>query len=116
VTTDPDEPKTIADVRAGMFAAVREFRTRAAGANQADRERYVADTRRAIERLRKQFRHRIDDQLRRDARRHRGLSEGERLGLERLLRMAAEGSLAALVAAAAEAAIESRAGSPSSRP
>jgi hypothetical protein len=58
-----------------------------------------------IERLRKQFRHRIDDQLRRDAKRHHGLSEGERLGLEELLRQAVEGSLAALAEAAEQAAV-----------
>jgi hypothetical protein len=86
-------PKTIEETRSRMQQAVRDFRARAAGAGAAERGRLADQARRAIGRLRKQFKHKIDDMLRRDAKRHWGLNEGERLGLAEQLRLAAEGAL-----------------------
>jgi hypothetical protein len=91
-----NEPKTVADTRSRMNQAVRDFRNGAAQVGPAARARLADRARRAIERLRKQFQHKIDDQLRRDAKRHWGIGEGQRLGLERQLRLAAEGALARL--------------------
>lgn len=91
-----DAPKTIAETRTRMFQAVRDFRARAAGTVPAEHTRRAAAARRAVERLRKQFRHHIDDRLRCDATRRFGLSEGERLGLGRQLDLTASAALAAL--------------------
>jgi hypothetical protein len=93
---DADAPKTMAETRARMFHAVRAFRDRAAGTASAEHTRLAAAARRAIERLRKQFRHHIDDRLRGDATRRFGLSEGERLGLGRQPGLTTSAALAAL--------------------
>ena len=53
----------------------------------------------AIERARKQYRHHVEDQLRRDATRHWGPTDAGRLGLARQLEEAATAALAALDAA-----------------
>ena len=86
-------PKTIGETRTRMQEAIRDFRARAACAGPELRRRLAGRARKTIERLRKQFKHKIDDMLRRDASRHWGINEGERLGLEEQLRLAAEGAL-----------------------
>lgn len=96
-------PKTIAAVRAAMRAAVTWFRERAAAAAPAELVRLEARARAAIERVRKQYRHHVEDQLRRDAKRLRGLNEAERLGQEALLRDATDAALRRLGEAAGAA-------------
>ena len=86
-------PKTMGETRTRMQAVVRDFRAQATRAGPALRRRLAERARKALERLRKQFKRKIDDMLRRDAKRHWGINEGERLGLEEQLRQAAEGAL-----------------------
>src|SRR5262245_19062923 len=88
-----EAPKTVGETRSRMHAVVRNFRAQAAGVATAERSRLADRARRAIERLHKQFKHKIDDMLRRDAKRHWGINERERLGLEEQLRLASEGAI-----------------------
>jgi hypothetical protein len=77
-----------------MQEVIRGFRTQAAGAGTAERSRLAGRARRAIERLHKQFKHKIDDMLRRDTKRPLGtIGERERLGLEEQLRLATEAAI-----------------------
>lgn len=94
------EPKTIGQTRTRMQQVVRDFRVQSAGAGTTEQTRLTVRARRAIERLRKQFQHKIDDMLRKDAKRHWGINEGERLGLGEQLRLAAEEALRRLEQAA----------------
>jgi hypothetical protein len=76
-----------------MQAVVCDFRARAAGAGATQRSRLAGQARRAIGRLHKQFKHKIDDMLRRDAKRRWGINDRERLGLEDQLQVATEGAI-----------------------
>ncbi len=92
-------PKTISETRQRMQEAVRQFRGQACKVAMAERARLADRARRAIERLRKQFKGKIDNMLRRDAKRHWGINDGERQGLEKQLRLATDGALKELYAA-----------------
>ncbi len=71
-----------------MSDAVCAFRTSIVGASSAARSRLEVRARKAIERLSKQFKHKIDDMVSR-----RSINERERLGLEKQLRLALEGAI-----------------------
>jgi hypothetical protein len=86
-------PKTIGETRSRMYKVVSDFRAQASLAGTTEQNRLASRARRAIEQLRKQFKHKIDDMLRRDAKRHWGINEAERQGLQEQLRLAVEGSL-----------------------
>ena len=88
------DPKTIGETRARMQQIVRDFRAQAARASTARRGRLADRARRAIERLRKQFKHKIDDMQRQDAKQYFARIDGRgRLGLEEQLRLAVEGAM-----------------------
>ncbi len=101
-----DDPKTIRETQLRMQQVVREFRAQAVGAGIAERDRLASRARCAIERLHKQFKHKIHDRCRRDAKRHSGINDGERIGLENQVRQAAEEAMDRLEQAAKKIACE----------
>jgi hypothetical protein len=87
-------PKTVSETCSRMLVIVRTFQTHAATVSGIERDRLATRARRAIEQLRKQFKHKIDTM--RSQRPHRPyavIGESERLGLEQQLQLAADGAL-----------------------
>jgi hypothetical protein len=81
-------PKTIAETRTQMYQLVRIFRARAASVgDSAELNRLADKAREGIKRIRKKFKHKIDDRL------QKPLNQTIRLGLEKQLRLTTEGAI-----------------------